>query len=142
MFKINAQIKNNRALYWAGSIQLFYGIIELIDTFVISLISFGLVPNLYMLLVSVDTEVGMLMEVMPVIFIPIFAFITSLRLLSGYWILQNKITGVWTALFITGFSIVAVWFFLPFSAIDLVIIGPFIILLFMGYSRNSPIISE
>ena len=142
MVKIDEQIKNKRALYWAGLIQLTYGIFELVDTVAISLISFGLIPNLYMMLVSVDTEIGMLMEVMPIIFIPIFAFITSLRILSGYWILQNKVTGIWTALLITGFSLVAVWFFLPFSALDLVIIGPFIILLFIGYSKDTPIIQE
>ncbi|MGY5878742.1 MAG: hypothetical protein RTV31_00770 [Candidatus Thorarchaeota archaeon] len=142
MFEINTQIKNNRALYWAGLIQLFYGLFELTDTLVISLISIGVIPNLYTSLVSVETEIGNLLESLPIIFIPIFAFITSLRLLSGYWILQNKVEGIWTALLITGFSIVAVWFFLPFSAIDLVIIGPFIILLFVGYSRGSQILQE
>ena len=142
MFEVHALIKNNRALYWAGYIQLIYGILELIDTFVVTLISFGLIPNLYMLLVSVDTDVGRFMEAMPVIFIPIFAFITSLRLLSGYWILQNKVKGIWAALFITGVSMVAVWFFLPLSAFDLIIIGPFIILLFAGYNRDSPIIPD
>jgi hypothetical protein len=142
LFEAHASIKNNRALCWAGYIQLAYGIFELIDTVAISLISVGLIPNLYMLLVSVDTEVGRLLETMPVIFIPIFAFITSLRLLSGYWILQNKVKGVWTALFITGVSIVAVWFFLPFGAFDLMIIGPFIVLLLVGYNGESPIIPE
>ncbi len=141
MFEVNVLIKNNRALFWAGFIQLFYGIFELIDTFVISLISIGVIPNLYLSLVSIDTEIGMFMESMPIIFIPIFAFFTSLRLLSGYWILQNRVKGVWMALFVTGVSIVAVWFFLPFSAFDLAIICPFVILLFMGYYRDASIIS-
>jgi hypothetical protein len=142
LLKINELIKKNRALYWAGIIQLFYGIFELIDTLVISFISIGMIPNFYVSLVSIDTEVGTLLELMPIIFIPIFSFITCLRILSGYWILRNKVEGVWTALIITAFSIVAVWFFLPFSAIDLIIIGPFVILLFVGYSRDSQIISE
>lgn len=142
MVEINAQIKNNRALYWAGLIQLFYGIFELMDTLVITLISLGMIPNFYASLVSIETDVGKFLEMMPIIFIPIFAFITSFRILSGYWILQNKVLGLWTALFITGFSVVAVWFFLPFSALDLVIMGPFVILLFRGYSQDSPLAPE
>lgn len=141
MFKVSEQIKNNRALYWAGLIQLFYGIFELMDTFAISLISAGIVPNFYLSLVSVETEIGTLIETMPIVFIPIFAFFTSLRLISGYWILQNKVKGIWTALFVSGVSIVAVWFFLPFGALDLVIIGPFIVLLFAGYYQDRSIIS-
>jgi len=106
------------------------------------LISLGVIPNFYASLVSIETDVGKFLEMMPIIFIPIFAFITSFRILSGYWILQNKVLGLWTALFITGFSVVAVWFFLPFSALDLVIMGPFVILLFRGYSQDSPLAPE
>ncbi|MFW9887790.1 MAG: hypothetical protein ACFFER_06385 [Candidatus Thorarchaeota archaeon] len=83
MFEAHPSIKNNRALHWAGYIQLTYGLFELIETLLVGLISVGVIPNLYILFVSVDTEVGRFMETMPVIFIPIFAFITSLRLLSG-----------------------------------------------------------
>lgn len=140
MFEVDPLIKDNRALYWAAVIQVFYGVFELVDTFTIGLISIGLIPNLYTSFVSIDTEIGTFMETMPVIFIPIFAFFSILRLVSGYWILQNKAKGFWMALFVTGASIVAAWFFLPFSALDLVIICPFIILLFMGYYRDSPII--
>ena len=140
MFEINAQIKNNRALYWAGLIQAFYGIFELMDTFAIGLISIGAIPNFYSSLVSIETEIGTLIETMPIIFVPVFAFFASFRLLSGYWILRNKVKGVWAAIFITGVSIVAVWFFLPLSALDLIIMGPFVILLFVGYFRDESII--
>ena len=141
MFEINDQIRDNRALYWAGIIQVFYGLLELMDTFTIGLISIGVIPNFYSSLVSVETEVGTLIETMPIIFVPIFAFIASFRLLSGYWILQNKVLGLWLAIFITGVSVVAVWFFLPLSALDLVIIAPFLILLFIGYFQDDPIVS-
>jgi hypothetical protein len=142
MFNVSTEIKSNRALYWAGIIQLGYGLFELVDTFTISLIAFGLFPNFYSSMVSVETEVGRLIEVMPIIFIPIFAFITTFRILSGYWILQNKVRGIWAALFITGFTIVAVWFFLPFGALDLIILCPFVILLFIGYFQDTPIIQK
>ena len=140
LFKISSQIKTNRALYWAGIIQVVYGFFELLDTVVMSLIAFGMIPNFYSSLVSVETEIGRLMEAMPIIFVPIFAFITTFRILSGYWILKNKVKGFWAALFITGFSIVAVWFFLPLGALDLIIICPFVILLLAGYFQDDLVV--
>ena len=77
MFNIDPSIKSNRALYWAGIIQLIYGLIELVDTIAICLISAGLIPNLYMSVVSVDSQIGTMLETMPVVFIVIFAFFTS-----------------------------------------------------------------
>jgi len=142
LFEISSEIKNNRALYWAGTIQVVYGLFELVDTVVMSLIAISAIPNFYSSLVSVETEIGGLIETMPIIFVPIFAFITIFRVLSGYWILQNRLEGIWAALFITGFSIVAVWFFLPFSALDLIIMCPFVILLFVGYFQGAPIIQH
>ncbi len=123
----------------AGIIQQSHGQFELVDTFTISLITVGVIPNLYLSLVSVETEVGRLIEIMPIIFIPIFAFITTFRILSGYWILQNKVKGIWAALFITGVTIAAVWSFLPFGAFDLIILCPFVILLFEGYFQDTQI---
>lgn len=142
MFNANPTIKNNRALYWAGIIQLFYGLIELIDTIVICLISAGLVPNLYASFVSVDSQLGIMLETMPAIFIVLFAFFTIQRILSGYWILQNKVKGYWLALFVTGVSVIGVWFLLPVSILDLVLICPFVILLFKGKYQDAPILPE
>ena len=142
MFNTDPIIKNNRALYWAGIIQLFYGFIELIDTIAICLISAGLIPNLYASFVSVDSQLGIMLETMPAIFIVLFAFFTSQRILSGYWILQNKVKGYWLALFVTGVSVIGVWFLLPVSILDLVLICPFIILLFKGKYQDTPIIPE
>ncbi len=142
MIEISTQIKNNRALYWAGLIQLTYGLFELVDTIVMSLIAIGIFPNFYSSMVSVETEIGRLIEMMPILFVPIFAFITFFRVISGYWILKNKLKGFWVAIFITGFSVIAVWFFLPFGALDLIIICPFIILLFIGYFQDTPIIKQ
>ncbi|MHA1138195.1 MAG: hypothetical protein ACTSSE_17080 [Candidatus Thorarchaeota archaeon] len=142
MFNINPTIKNNRALYWAGIIQLFYGLIELIDTITICLISAGLLPNLYASFVSVDSQMGTMLETMPAIFIVLFAFFTSQRILSGYWILQNQVKGYWLALFVTGVTAIGVWFLLPVSILDLVLVCPFVILLFKGKYQDSPIIPE
>ena len=119
-----------------------YGLFESLDTFVMSLIALGIIPNFYSSLVSVETEIGRLIETMPIIFVPIFVFITIFRILSGYWILQNKLKGFWAAIFITGFSIVAVWFFLPFGALDLIILCPFVILLLAGYFKDESIVQS
>jgi len=142
LFEVNAAIKENRSLYWAAIIQVVYGIIELTDSIAIVLISAGLIPNFYVSFISIDTEIGILLETMPAAFIAIFIFFTIFRLLSGYWILQNKVVGIWTAIFVTSITLVAVWFFLPFSILDLAFIGPLIILLFKGYFGDAPILQE
>jgi len=142
MFWVDAKIRENRSLYWAGLIQMFYGLFELADVVAAAMISMSLIPNIYGLFIPSTTEIGMLMETTPVIFVPIFFFFASLRFLSGYWILLNKIKGIWAALFISGVSLVAVWFLLPLSALDLCIILPVLILLFNGYFQDTTIVSD
>ncbi|MFX1483577.1 MAG: hypothetical protein ACFFCP_10340 [Promethearchaeota archaeon] len=142
MFSVHVKIRENRSLYWAGILQVLYGIFELADVATITMMSLGLVPNIYELLIPVTTEIGMFIDTMPVIFIPIFFFFASLRVLSGYWILMNRAKGFWMALLVSGVSLVAVWFFLPFGAFDLCIILPVLVLLFNGYYQDSPIVSD
>ncbi len=142
MFKVDAVIKNNRAMYWAGVIQLIYGLIEVTDSAAIVLISIGVIPNIYVSFMSVDSEFAVLLETFPAAFIVVFIFFTSLRLVSGYWILQNKAKGFWLAILVTGVTFVAVWFLLPMSIIDLACSIPFVILLFMGYFRDTPILTD
>jgi hypothetical protein len=139
---VDAKIKENRSLYWAGILQLFYGLFELIDVAAMAMISIGVIPNISELFIPATTEVGMLMHTMPIIFIPIFFFFASLRVWSGYLILLNRIKGLWMAFLVTGVSLVAVWFLLPLSVLDICILLPLIVLLFKGYYRDSPIISE
>jgi hypothetical protein len=142
MFSASVRIRENRSLYWAGIIQLVYGLVELADVATVTMMSIGLVPNIYETLIPVTTEVGMFMDTMPAIFIPIFLFFASLRTSSGYWILRNRAKGFWMALLVSGVSLVAAWFFLPFSAFDILIILPVLILLFNGYYQDSPIVSD
>jgi hypothetical protein len=142
MALIDGKIRENKSLYWGGILQLFYGLIELIDIIAIVLMTIGLFPPISMVLFPVRTEIGIFMDIMPIIFIPIFFFFASLRIWSGYWILLNRAKGFWMAIFVTGVSLVAAWFFLPLSALDLCILLPLLILLFQGYYQDSPIISE
>jgi hypothetical protein len=142
MHLVDEQIRANRSLYWAGIIQLFYGLFEMVDVVTITIITIGLIPNIYSSLVPVTTEIGTFMATMPGLFVIIFLFFASLRISSGYWILRNRVMGFWMAIFVTGVSLVAVWFFLPFGAFDLCIILPFIVLLFNGYYQDKPIISN
>ena len=139
---VDEQIRANRSLYWAGMLQLFYGLFEMVDVVTITTITIGLIPNIYSSLVPVTTEIGTFMATMPGLFVIIFLFFASLRISSGYWILRNRVMGFWMAIFVTGVSLVAVWFFLPFGAFDLCIILPFIVLLFNGYYQDKPIISN
>lgn len=142
MFWVDVKIRENRSLYWAGVLQLFYGLFELMDVAAMVMISIGLIPNISELFIPVTTEVGMLMHTMPVIFIPIFFFFAGLRIWSGYWILLNRTKGLWMAFLVTGVSLVAVWFLLPLSALDICILLPLIVLLFKGYFQDSPIILD
>jgi hypothetical protein len=142
MFNVDAKIRENSSLYWAGILQTFYGFFELADVVAAVMISIGIIPNIYGLFIPVTTEIGAFMETMPIIFIPIFFFFASLRTLSGYWILLNRVKGFWMAILISGVSLIAVWFLLPLSAIDLCIILPILILLFNGYFQDSAIVSD
>jgi hypothetical protein len=139
---IDSVIRENRSLFWAGICQFVYGLIELTDSIVIILISLGLFPNFYVSFISIDNQVGALLETTPAVFIGVFLFFTTLRLVSACWILQNKLKGFWLALSVTGVTLVTVWFLLPFAVIDLVCICPFLILLFRGYFGESPIVQE
>ena len=142
MFNINGKIRENKSLYLAGIIQTLYGFFELSDVVAAVMISIGLIPNIYGLFIPATTEIGMFMETTPIIIIPIFFFFASLRVLSGYWILLNRAKGFWMAVLVSGVSLVAVWFLLPLSTLDLCIILPVLILLFKGYFQDSPIIAD
>ena len=142
LISIDPAIRQNRSLFGAAIIQLIYGLIELIDSVVIILITAGMFPNLYLPFVTGNPDIYAMFENWPIVFIPIFWFFTSLRLLSAYWLLKNKAKGFWMALFVSGITLVVVFFLLPFSALDLLITGPVIILLFQGYFKDKPILVE
>ena len=142
MLNIDPAIKQNRSLFGAAIIQLIYGLIELIDSSAIVLIAAGLIPNLYLPFVTGNPEIYAMFENWPFLFIPIFWFFTSLRLLSAYWLLKNKAKGFWMALFVSGITFIAVFFLLPFSVIDIIATLPVIILLFQGYFRDQPLLTE
>ncbi len=136
------EIRKNRSLFWAGIIQLGYGLFELVDVVAAALISIGIVPNIYDVFFPETTEIGMFMNTIPIIFVLIFFFFASLRIWSGYYILRNRKKGFWMAFLITGVSLIAVWFLLPLSALDLCIMLPLLVLLFNGYYKESPIIAD
>jgi hypothetical protein len=121
---------------------MIYATIEFGDSLCIPLIALGLLPNFYLILPLANAELSLLLANEPFWFIPIFWFFTSFRIASGYWILQNKAKGFWMALFISGITLIAVFFLLPFSVIDIVGTGVVVFLLFMGYFKDEPIITE
>jgi hypothetical protein len=139
---ISPAIKQNRSLYGAAIILLIYGLIELTDSISIVLITAGIIPNFYLLLMNGNPEITTMLENFTILFIPIFWFFTSLRLLSAYWLFMNKAKGFWMALFVSGITFLAVFWFMPFSVMDIIATWPVIILLFQGYLKEKPIVME
>ena len=140
--KISPEIKKNRPLYYAALVQLIYASIEFLDSLSIPLIALNLLPNFYLILPLANAELSLLLTNEPFWFIPIFWFFTSFRIASGYWILQNKAKGFWMAMFISGITLIAVFFLLPFSVMDILGPGVVVFLLFMGYFKDQPIIKS
>jgi hypothetical protein len=128
---ISPAIKQNRSLYGAAIILLIYGLIELTDSISIVLITAGIIPNFYLLLMNGNPEITTMLE-----------NFTSLRLLSAYWLFMNKAKGFWMALFVSGITFLAVFWFMPFSVMDIIATWPVIILLFQGYLKEKPIVME
>ena len=138
--KISPEIKKNRPLYYAALVQLIYASIEFVDSLAIPLIALNILPNFYSFIPLANIELSALLANEPFWFIPIFWFFTSFRIASGYWILQNKAKGFWMAMFISGITLIAVFFLLPFSVIDIFGTGVVVFLLFMGYFKDEPIV--
>ncbi|NHI84334.1 MAG: hypothetical protein EAX81_08550 [Candidatus Thorarchaeota archaeon] len=142
MIEIGSAVRENRSIFTAAIIQLCHGLVELIDSTAIVLITIGLLPNLYLPFVTGNVEIYAMLENMPVVFIPIFWCFTTLRLVSAYWIFGNKIKGFWLAIFVSGVTLLAAFFLLPFGAFDMVPTLPVVVLLFNGYFRDRKIVEE
>ncbi len=138
--KVSSEIRNNKPLYYAALVQMIYASIEFVDSLAIPLIALNILPNFYLILPLANAELSSLLTNEPFWFIPIFWFFTSFRIASGVWILQNKVKGFWMAMFISGITLIAVFFLLPFSVIDILGTGVVVFLLFMGYFKDQPII--
>jgi quinol-cytochrome oxidoreductase complex cytochrome b subunit len=140
--KISPGIRKNKPLYYGALVQMIYASIEFVDSLAIPLIALNILPNFYLILPMANAELSLLLTNEPFWFIPIFWFFTSFRIASGYWILQNKAKGFWMAMFISGITLIAVFFLLPFSVIDIIGTGIVVFLLFMGYFKDQPIIKQ
>jgi len=138
--KISPEIRNNKPLFYGALVQMVYATIEFLDSFAIPLIALDILPNFYSFIPLANAELSALLANEPFWFIPIFWFFTSFRIASGYWILQNKAKGFWMAMFISGITLMAVFFLLPFAVIDIIGTGVVVFLLFMGYFKDQPII--
>lgn len=138
--KISSEVKKNKHLYYGAITQLIYASIEFVDSVCIPLIALDLMPNWYLLAPLSNPELAALLENEPFWFIPIFWFFTAFRLASGIWILQNKAKGFWMAMYISGVTVIAAFFLLPFAVIDIVGTGIVAFLLIMGYFKDEPLI--
>ena len=140
--KISPEIRKNKPLFYGALVQMIYATIEFVDSLAIPLIALNILPNFYSFIPLANVELSALLANEPFWFIPIFWFFTSFRIASGMWLLQNKVKGFWMAMFISGITLIAVFFLLPFSVIDIFGTGVVVFLLFMGYFKDQPIISQ
>jgi hypothetical protein len=140
--KVSSEIKANKPLFYGAVIQLIYAMIEFTDSLCIPLIAMGLMPNWYVVIPLVSPELALLLANEPVWFIPIFWFFTSFRIASGIWILQNQAKGFWMAIFISVITLVAAFFLLSFSVVDIIGTGTVVFLLLMGYFEDRPLVKE
>ncbi len=142
MFSIDRRIRETSSLFWLAIAQLIYGIIETTDTITILLISAGLVPNLYIGLIDSNQTIAIILDNTPILLFPIFLFFTTLRLISGYWILRNKVKGIWLTLFLTGITLIAAFYLLPLGVLDIGFCIPIVYLLFTGYFGDRRILES
>jgi hypothetical protein len=139
---VDSTVKNNRLLFYGAVAQLLYAIIEFVDSLSIPLISLGILPNWYATMPLANEELSQLLANEPLWFIPIFWFFTAFRWASSYWILKNKAKGFWLAMFISIVTLVAAFFLLPFSVIDIIGTGIVVFLLVAGYFGETPLLNE
>ncbi|MHA1935897.1 MAG: hypothetical protein ACW97A_11490 [Candidatus Thorarchaeota archaeon] len=131
--EISPEIRSNRSFLIAAIIQLGYSAIEILDSFCIPLIAIGVLPNVYLSFGFTNPEIAWIFENQPALFIPIFWFFASCRLLSGIWILQNKAKGFWLGILVSCITLVDMFFFLPLGALDCLFTWPVIILLILSF---------
>jgi alpha-N-acetylglucosamine transferase len=126
---IDANIKNNKYYYAAGLCFLVYSGIELVDCVYIFLISFNIVPNIYLDMGIVMSEIQNLIKYQPIVFFPFFVSVTLLRLVSGIGIIKNRLYGFYMGIISLTTTMILTVFFIPFEIFFCTII---LILLLVG----------
>ena len=132
----------NRWLTIAGVLQTVYGLIELVDSTTLILLSLHLVNNPYPENGFIFKDFYNLIDSRPIAMLPLFLFYATLRITSGIGILKNRLWGFWMAIFITVSAVSVMPFLYPLSSGDAIAAVLIISFLLVGYFQDRPIIAN
>ena len=121
-------------------IQAIYALIEIVDCIFAILMTMGFISNFYPVMLM--SEIQMMFDSDPVWLIPLFLFYTSLRAVSAVGLWRNRLWGFWLTIFVTSATLVMAPFLLPITTGEMLLNGILIMILFMGYFGNKPILTE
>ena len=139
--QLTAQLKKRP--FWLKTsviIQSIYALIEIIDCIFAILMTMGLVSNFYPIMLM--SEIQVMFDNDPVWLIPLFLFYTSLRAVSAFGLWHNRMWGFWLTIFVTSATLIMAPFLLPFTTGEMLLNGILIMILFIGYFGNKPILVE
>lgn len=123
-------MKVQKYLKTAGWIFLVYSLIELTDCIAITLMSLGWIGNPYPAIG--DAILQGFMDQQPLVFLPLFYFVTALRITAGIGLLKLRWYGyaaAWVSMFV---NMIFIPVLLPVGAVDLVPSLPIVILLLLA----------
>jgi hypothetical protein len=128
--------KSKRWLQFTGWVLVVYGVIESLDTLIVTLMALGWIPNLFPEgAIQVEPFASLLVKA-PVWFIPLFGTISFFRLTAGIGLLKGKRWGFWTAVFISLFTVVWMPPFFPLSVLDGLLLIPVVMGLILSRVSN------
>lgn len=121
-------------------IQATYALIEIIDCIFALLMTMGLISNFYPVMLM--SEIQVMFDRDPVWLIPLFLFYTILRAVSAVGLWRNRMWGFWLTIFVTSATLIMAPFLLPITTAEMLLNGILIMILFIGYFGNKPILAE
>lgn len=135
-------IKNNKILYIAGFCFMIYSIIEISDCIFILLIALNLAPNLYLNMISTNSEIFSLLQTNSIVFFPFFFSFTLMRITSTIGIFKNKIWGFYIGIISLILTMLLTILFIPMGFFEFFFCAVILILLIIGYFGNKPLINR
>ncbi len=141
-FKVHENIIKNKYLLIVAICFLIYSIIETLDCASLLLISFNLIPNIYLSwnLINVK-EVHVILENQPILFFPFFLSFTLMRIFSTIGILKNLSWGLYLGFISLILTMIFTTLFMPLGFFELLFCTILLIFLLMGYFGEKKIIA-
>ncbi len=121
----------------AAVMQAVYAAIEITDCIAALLMALGLLGNYYPKMLF--QEMQALFDHQAAWLVPLFLFYTSLRLTSAIGLWRNRMWGLWLALFVSAATLIMAPLLLPFTAVEMLLNGLLVAVLFIGFFGDMPI---